>query len=128
MHHYKSIFLFIQNRPSASQIVSIACAPEFTHLIDVILLPHSDNCIAMCTHNTKKLQRDPAFKLWVSIDRCIEIVTGHQHGWLTYQRYQPSQILPMRAEQAQIKITSMCNVKINTIWFGDSRGTIHSYK
>lgn len=117
---------FFQNRPSASQIVSIACAPEFTHLIDVILLPHSDNVLAMCTHNNKKSFRDPSFKLWISIERCIEIVTGHNQGWLTYQRYQPSQMLQMKNEPA--KISAMCNVKINTIWIGDSRGKIHSYK
>lgn len=30
-------------RPSASQIVSIASAPEFTHLLDVASLDHSLN-------------------------------------------------------------------------------------
>lgn len=32
-------------RPSASQIVSIASAPEFTHLLDVASLDHSLNII-----------------------------------------------------------------------------------
>lgn len=33
-------------RPSASQIVSISCAPEFTHLIDVIMLPYNDHILS----------------------------------------------------------------------------------
>jgi hypothetical protein len=33
-------------RPSASQIVSIASAPEFTHLLDVISLSHTGNVLA----------------------------------------------------------------------------------
>lgn len=118
----------MQNRPSASQIVSIACAPEFTHLIDVILLPHSDNVLAMITQNNQKAQRDASFKMWISIDRCIEIITGIEQGWLTYQRYKPSQILPTKGENASNRITSMCSVKLNTVWFGDSKGSIHSFK
>lgn len=117
-----------KNRPSASQIVSIACAPEFTHLIDVVLLPHSDDLLAMCTLSNQKTQRDPVFKLWISIERCIEIIMGHEYGWLSYQRYQPSQMVPVKTGNSIPRMTAMCCVKINTIWFGDSRGSIHSYK
>lgn len=116
-----------KNRPSASQIVSIACAPEFTHLIDVVLLPHSDDLLAMCTLSNQKTQRDPVFKLWISIERCIEIIMGHEYGWLSYQRYQPSQMVPVKGNSIP-RMTAMCCVNINTIWFGDSRGSIHSYK
>jgi len=37
-----------KDRPSASQIVSIVSAPEFTHLYDVVSLSHSANVIS-CT-------------------------------------------------------------------------------
>lgn len=117
-----------KNRPSASQIVSIACAPEFTHLIDVILLPHSDDLLAMCTLSNQNFQRDPAFKLWVSIERCIEIITGYEYGWLTYQRHQPSQMIAVKGGSSLPRMTAMCCVKMNTVWIGDSRGSIHSYK
>lgn len=117
-----------KTRPSASQIVSIACAPEFTHLIDVILLPHSDDVLAMCTLSTQKYQRESMFKLWISIERCIETIAGNEHAWLSYQRYQPSQMLPIKGGQTPARMTAMCSVKINTIWLGDSRGFIHSYK
>lgn len=117
-----------KNRPSASQIVSIACAPEFTHMIDVILLPHSDDLLAMCTLGNQKNQRDPPFKLWISIERCIEIITGYEYGWMSFQRYQPSQMLSVKEGSSLPRMTSMCCVKMNTIWFGDSKGTIHSYK
>lgn len=38
-----------RDRPSASQIVSIASAPEFTHLYDVISLNHPASVIATVT-------------------------------------------------------------------------------
>lgn len=117
-----------KTRPSASQIVSIACAPEFTHLIDVILLPHSDDILAMCTLGTQQFQRDPTFKLWIAIERCIETITANEHTWISYHRYQPSQMLPIKGGQTPARMTAMCSVKINTIWLGDSRGYIHSYK
>lgn len=117
-----------KNRPSASQIVSIACAPEFTHLIDVILLPHSDDVLAMSTLSNQKYQREHSFKLWISIERCVEIITGYEYGWISYQRYQPSQMLPNKATSSSSKMTAMCSVKINSVWFGDNKGFIHSYK
>lgn len=129
-----------RNRPSASQIVSIACAPEFTHMMDVILLPHSDNLLAMCTQQPIKMPsvgNDASFKLWVLIERCIEIISGYSYGWLTYQRNQPAQMIPLKvdgnatpaaATATTATVTALCNIKSNIIWFGDSKGIIHSYK
>lgn len=37
-----------KDRPSASQIVSIVSAPEFTHLYDVVSLSHSADVVS-CT-------------------------------------------------------------------------------
>lgn len=37
-----------KDRPSASQIVSIVSAPEFTHLYDVVSLNHSADVVS-CT-------------------------------------------------------------------------------
>lgn len=81
----------------------------------------------MCTLSNQKTSRDASFKLWISIERCIEIITGQPRGWLNYLRYQPSQmILSLKNEGSSVRMTAMCNVKINTVWFGDSRGFIHS--
>lgn len=107
--------------------MSIACAPEFTHLIDVVLLPHSDNALAMLTQSQRKCKRDPSFKLWLSVDRCLEILTGMESGWLSYQRCQPYQMLLSKSEPS-VRMTAMCCVTLNTIWFGDSKGSIHSFK
>lgn len=83
----------------------------------------------MCTLNNQKTPRDASFKLWISIERCIEIITGQSQGWLNYQRFQPSQMLPsIKCETASIRMTAMCSVKMNTVWFGDSRGFIHSFE
>ena len=43
-----------RERPSASQIVSITSAPEFTHLMDTILLDQK-SCFAACAATTLKL-------------------------------------------------------------------------
>lgn len=47
-----------KDRPSASQIVSIANAPEFTHLADVVSLKHGNSVEAaasfVMTHVTGK--------------------------------------------------------------------------
>lgn len=81
----------------------------------------------MCTLNNQKTSRDASFKLWISIERCIEIITGQPRGWLNYLRYQPSQMIPsLKNEGSSVRMTAMCSVKINTVWFGDSRGFIHS--
>lgn len=105
--------------------------------MDVILLPHSDNLLAMCTQQTTNvttIDSDASFKLWVLIERCVEIVSGYSHGWLTYQRNQPAQMIPLKTDTSATAtatiatVTAICNIKSNTIWFGDSKGIIHSYK
>lgn len=95
-------------------------------MIDVILLPHSDNVLAMCTLNNQKTARDASFKLWISIERCIEIITGQPRGWLNYQRYQPSQMIPLKTECSSVRVTAFCSVRNHTAWLGDCRGFIHS--
>lgn len=59
--YFISIFL-LQMRPSASQIVSIASAPEFTHLIDVISVSHNDYIEAAVTLNEKSFEGLNAFQ------------------------------------------------------------------
>lgn len=81
----------------------------------------------MTTQNQRKTNRDASFKLWLSADRCLEILTGLEHGWLTCQRCQPYQMLLGKSDLS-VRMTAMCCVKLNTIWFGDSKGSIHSFK
>lgn len=102
-------------------------------MMDVVLLPHSDNLLAMCTQQTVQMQshgNDASFKLWVLIERCIEICSGYSYGWLTYQRNQPAQMIPLKTDinATAATVTALCNIKSNTIWFGDTKGIIHSYK
>jgi ADP-heptose:LPS heptosyltransferase len=51
-----------KDRPSASQIVSIASAPEFTHLSDVTSLKHDASVVASAsaalTHITGALRKN----------------------------------------------------------------------
>lgn len=92
------------------------------------MLPHSDTPLIICTPRETKFDCDASFKLWISIERCIEVITGFSYGWLNYQRNQPSSMIPSKLDSNSVRITAMCNVKSNTIWFGDSKGNVHSYK
>jgi hypothetical protein len=59
-----------RERPSASQIVSITSAPEFTHLMDTILLDQK-SCFAACAATTLKLGS----------------TQGHQVTYIHYDNY-----------------------------------------
>lgn len=63
-----------KDRPSASQIVSIASAPEFTHLSDVVSLKHQAPVVASTstalTHITGNC----------SLEKCL-VVFKHKVEW-----------------------------------------------
>jgi len=59
-----------KDRPTASQIVSIATAPEFTHLLDVVSLNHSGfvtGGVAVPLPNTSE---EALYELWLSSTAC----------------------------------------------------------
>lgn len=59
-----------KDRPTASQIVSIATAPEFTHLLDVVSLNHSGfvtGGVAVPVPNTSE---EALHELWLSSTAC----------------------------------------------------------
>lgn len=97
-------------------------------MIDVILLPHSDNILAACMPHRSTGPSNASFKLWISIDRCIEAITGFNYGWLTYQRNSLSQMLSTKSDTQTVTITAFCYIKSDIIWIGDSKGTIHSFR
>ncbi|XP_052864950.1 leucine-rich repeat serine/threonine-protein kinase 1 [Anopheles cruzii] len=86
-------------RPSASQIVSIATAPEFTHLIDVCSLSHGgtvmDGIVCMiATAEEEYSTSGPAglgmvsgYELWMPCSNSrIDILGGSVRGWQQYHR------------------------------------------
>ncbi|XP_052899999.1 leucine-rich repeat serine/threonine-protein kinase 1 [Anopheles moucheti] len=79
-------------RPSASQIVSIATAPEFTHLLDVISLSHGgsvmDGIACMITSaDGEETGMVSGYELWLPCSNSrIDIVGGSAKGWQQYHR------------------------------------------
>ncbi|XP_050691737.1 leucine-rich repeat serine/threonine-protein kinase 1-like isoform X4 [Eriocheir sinensis] len=111
-------------RPSASQIVSIASAPEFTHLLDVASLDHSLNI-------TDAIRVPPAYvkdedgelvmrelgNIWVSrTSPQLDMVGAGEWGWAGYTSI----------EGLPDTITAMCCVGEH-VWLGDNAGNIHGY-
>ncbi|XP_064112289.1 leucine-rich repeat serine/threonine-protein kinase 1-like isoform X1 [Macrobrachium nipponense] len=111
-------------RPSASQIVSIASAPEFTHLLDVASLDHSLNImdairvppILVKDEDGELVVRDQG-SVWVSrTSPQLDMVGAGEWGWNGYTSI----------EGLPDAITAMCCVG-QYVWLGDNAGNIHGY-
>ncbi|KYN26991.1 Leucine-rich repeat serine/threonine-protein kinase 1, partial [Trachymyrmex cornetzi] len=112
-----------KDRPTASQIVSIASAPEFTHLIDVTLLTERTQVTAVTMTNhcgnggsndaTESLNSD---EIWFGHNNGeVDMLLGTQKGWLRHVRIE-TPVIPY----------AMCGVD-GYIWIGDNAGQIHVY-
>ncbi|KAG1714290.1 Leucine-rich repeat serine/threonine-protein kinase 1 [Nymphon striatum] len=108
-----------QDRPSASQIVSVASAPEFIHLIDVVSLKDHDVVLSAGLVNLPQ-DEDNSMQIsdiWFSrLGKKLDMLTCSVHG---IQEYKSLTI-------EEINITSM-TVAEDTVWLGTSRGVIHIY-
>ncbi|XP_022171675.1 leucine-rich repeat serine/threonine-protein kinase 1 isoform X1 [Myzus persicae] len=108
-----------KERPSASQIVSIVSAPEFTHLYDVVSLSHSADVIS-CSRIPLPLSEDnenSGDEIWLpcsngKLDRLAFSITN----WFHY-----------RSTNVAHKITAICAVDDHSVWLGDAEGQIHAY-
>ncbi|XP_075215251.1 leucine-rich repeat kinase [Lycorma delicatula] len=108
-----------RDRPSASQIVSIASAPEFTHLYDVVSLNHSGSVISTVTATVSQAPEDglPALgELWLACSNCEadQLVVSGQ----SFVQY--SNLALPEAPTAGCVVDS-------TVWLGDCQGQIHAY-
>ncbi|XP_072749395.1 leucine-rich repeat serine/threonine-protein kinase 1 [Anoplolepis gracilipes] len=111
-----------KDRPTASQIVSIASAPEFTHLIDVTLLTERTQVTAVTITNragnssnsdTDSLNND---EIWFGHNNGeVDMLLGTQKGWLRHVRIE-TPVIPY----------AMYGVD-GYIWIGDNAGQVHVY-
>ncbi|MFH4976292.1 hypothetical protein AB6A40_003001 [Gnathostoma spinigerum] len=113
------------DRPSASQLVSMTTAPEFTHLLDVISLNDADSSI----HSTLSFptvdendsltayyEDNVEGEIWLSrSDGSITVLGCNQYGWLD------SKSIDIGIEDTVI--TAMCIVN-DTVWMAESTGLI----
>ncbi|XP_067128785.1 leucine-rich repeat serine/threonine-protein kinase 1 [Centruroides vittatus] len=112
-----------KDRPSASQIVSIATAPEFTHLVDIVSLNDrmavlSAGAIEVTSsENGDGVTKEAKWEVWLSrLGKQLDILSSTEHGWRDYKA------LTLET----VTVTALCLVN-DTIWLGDSRGKIHIY-
>ena len=105
-----------RHRPSASQIVSIASAPEFLHLMDVVSLDQgSCSSVAMGKNS----------KLWLSLSSGFNDKSQlHILEMLAEGSWQEDIII--KSGDKIDAITSMCQVE-GYIWIGDNAGFIHAF-
>ncbi|KOC64475.1 Leucine-rich repeat serine/threonine-protein kinase 1 [Habropoda laboriosa] len=105
-----------KDRPTASQIVSIASAPEFTHLIDVILLTERTQVTATTMTNRTIEENISGDEIWFGHNNGeVDMLLGTQKGWLQHVRIE-TPIIPY----------AMCGVD-GYIWIGDDTGQVHVY-
>lgn len=116
-----------RDRPSASQLVSIASAPEFARLVDVVSLKHTAAVVAACAG--PPLLGAPGCapagsgrELWLacSNSRIDMLLAGGERGsFLQYHSF----AVPHRP-------TAACTVSaadIVTVWLGDCMGGLQAY-
>ncbi|CAG9859264.1 unnamed protein product [Phyllotreta striolata] len=107
-----------KDRPSASQIVSIASAPEFTHLCDVVSLKHVAPVVACTSAALTHITDDglSGSEMWLMCANSrIDLLLAAERGWLQYH----TMTLPIRA-------TAACTVG-DSVWIGDYSGKLHAY-
>lgn len=126
-------------RPTASQIVSIGSAPEFTHLLDVISLSHPGAVLQGLSYpiSGEEQSEDKAFgfELWLPCSNSrIDLLLCSSKGWQQYHKISCPQLFTSIQQQQMIlnknvggmKLTCCCIVD-SSIWIGDSAGNIHAF-
>lgn len=123
-------------RPTASQIVSIGSAPEFTHLLDIVSLSHPGVCYQGLSYpiSTNQEQAE-GYELWLPCSNSrIDLLLCSPHGWQQYHKISCPQLFTSIQQQQMLlnknskgmKLTC-CVIIESNIWIGDSDGNIHAF-
>ncbi|XP_024943937.1 leucine-rich repeat serine/threonine-protein kinase 1 isoform X2 [Cephus cinctus] len=105
-----------KDRPTASQIVSIASAPEFTHLIDVTLLTERTQVTAITMTSRPLEDNMNGDEIWLGHNNGeVDMLLTTQKGFLQHVRIE-TPVIPY----------AMCGLD-GYIWIGDNTGQIHVY-
>ncbi|KAM3721655.1 Leucine-rich repeat serine/threonine-protein kinase [Dirofilaria immitis] len=115
------------DRPSASQIVSMTTAPEFTHLLDVISLNDPDSAVnASISFPTlddvelgSSIEDNIEGEIWMSrSDGSVTVISCNQYGWLDCKS------IIMNTDRTVV--LAMCMVN-NNVWLAESTGILRIY-
>lgn len=105
-----------KDRPSASQIVSIASSPEFIQLYDCTVLDHSENINSACTHLTTNIEENIyQGDFWLGGNSRIDVLMASDLGWESYC-----------CIRFDVPVTALKIVN-NEVWVGDSDGNLNAY-
>jgi len=136
-----------KDRPTASQIVSIATAPEFIHLLDVVSLNHSGFITGGTAVPLPNAADEKFYELWLSSTTCQ--VSGYCSALRTAETNQTiTQVDLLLASSQQPHLAPGCGVWLdynshlsdidqpitaaclvdNVIWLGDARGQIFAFR
>lgn len=127
-------------RPTASQIVSIGSAPEFTHLLDVISLSHPGAVLQGLSYPISGLEhfeeKALGYEVWLPCSNSrIDLLLCSSKGWQQYHKISCPQLFTSIQQQQMIlnkniggmKLTCCCIVASSQIWIGDADGNIHAF-
>ncbi|VDN39814.1 unnamed protein product [Gongylonema pulchrum] len=115
------------DRPSASQIVSMTTAPEFTHLLDVISLNDPDSEVNAGiafpslddVEMNSNIEDSVEGEVWMSrSDGSITVLGCNQYGWLD------SKSIALGTDRTVI--LAMCTINEN-VWLAESTGILRIY-
>ena len=136
-----------KDRPTASQIVSIATAPEFIHLLDVVSLNHNGFITGGTAVPLPNAADEKFYELWLSSTTCqvfgqcssaqLELIKPFiRQVDLLLASSQPPHLAPgcgawldyySLLSDIDQPITAACLVD-NVIWLGDARGQIFAFR
>lgn len=108
-----------QDRPTASQIVSIASSPEFMQIHDAVVVPECD--LTRPYRFASAVEYEQSLELWHSkADSQVSILSTKQDQWHYCEHIK----LPLNSRSRSSRISAMCLVE-DKIWLCDSLGTIY---
>lgn len=104
------------DRPTASQIVSIASAPEFMQIQDAVELD-SNIALSELVSCACAIDYGASTNLWFGGggDGCVQMLATDQERWIGCERFK---------FEGKTRITCMCLVG-DDIWLSDASGSIH---
>lgn len=126
------------DRPSASQVVSISSAPEFTHLCDAVSLEHSESVVGTASTALGQAE-DGVAGLWLARGSAVDLLLASTCSWLQSYTLAAPGSAPGHGPRT---LSAACVVPMptclsqgaqgaqgssSTVWLGDAQGQIHAY-
>ncbi|XP_034249520.1 leucine-rich repeat serine/threonine-protein kinase 1 isoform X2 [Thrips palmi] len=114
------------DRPSASQVVSISSAPEFTHLCDAVSLDHAETVVGVAGAGLGGSGgEDGVAGAWLARGSTVDLLLASLSSWL--QSYSLSAPNTLSAACFVPGLGGLGLGQAGAVWLGDAAGLIHAY-